>query len=148
MTTAGIDETIEPASWGSPVAESEIAAVEAWLPAPIPSAWQDYMQRGRWLRRGWLRSGAFVTLEPPAEARSLMQAWDEALDLHPGFYWLGTDGSRLIFCVDLRDLELGVIVTDIAASGWDDADRLGIPIEEFIRRIDDGTFEPYPATDS
>ncbi|MFI5624124.1 hypothetical protein ACIA03_11730 [Nocardioides sp. NPDC051685] len=146
MTSAGIDETIEPAIWGSPIPDSEIVTVETWLSAPIPSAWKGYLQRDQWLRHGWLRSGAFVTLEPPREAQSLMESWAEALDRHPGFYWLGTDGSRLILCVDLRDLDRGVVVTDIAAAGWHEADLLDISVEEFIRRIDEGTFEPYPAS--
>lgn len=145
VTSAGVDETIESATWGGSVPDSEIIAIETWLPAPIPSPWKEYLQRDQWLRRGWLRSGTFVTLEPPGEAQSLMQSWNEALELHPGFYWLGTDGSRLIFCVDLRNLDLGVMVTDIAAAGWDEADRLGISVPEFIRRLDDGTFEPFPA---
>ncbi|OIJ26227.1 hypothetical protein [Nocardioides luteus] len=145
MTPAGIDETIEPAIWGDPVPDDEIASVETWLSAPIPSPWRDYLRRDRWLRRGWLRSGAYVTLEPPREARSLMESWADALDRHPGFYWLGTDGSRLIFCVDLRDPDLGVMVTDIAAAGWDEADPLGLSVGEFVQRIDEGTFEPDTA---
>lgn len=142
MSAAGVDESAGAAEWGEAVDDREIADVEEWLGAPLPGAWRAYVQRERWFRRGWLRSGAYLILESPRDARSMMEAWDESLDLHPGFYQLGTDGSRLIYCVDLRDPDAGVLVTDIVAEGWEDADRLGLTVEEFVGRLDDGTLEP------
>lgn len=144
MTSAGVNEANGPATWGEPVPDSEIVDVQAWLGAPIPVAWKHYVQRKRWLRRGWLVSGTFVTLHSPYETRSSMLAWDEALEGHPGYYQLGTDGSRLLYCVDLRQIDLGVMITDIAAGDWDEADRTGLSLEQFIDRIDDGSFRPYP----
>lgn len=142
-TTPGADETRPAATWGEAVSGEEIAAIEGWLGAPLPDAWKTYLHRDRWLRNGWLKSGEFITLESPDEARSLMEAWNGALELHPGFYRLGTDGSRSIYCIDLRDITLGVIETDITAGGWNDAESLGISIEEFVGQIDDGTFSPH-----
>lgn len=144
MTSANVNETNGPATWGEPVPDSEILDVQAWLGASIPVAWKRYLHRASWLRRGWLASGTFLTLNSPHEARASMLAWDEALDGHPGYYQLGTDGSRLLYCVDLRDIGLGVMITDIAAGGWDEADHPGISLEQFIARIDDGSFRPYP----
>lgn len=143
MTTHGVDETRQAAIWGETVPDGEIAAVEEWLAAPLPDAWKAYLQRDRWLRSGWLRSGEFLTLESPDEAWALMEAWNGALELHPGFYLLGTDGSRSIYCVDLRNISLGVMETDIAAGDWAEAERLGISVEEFVRHIDEGTFSPH-----
>lgn len=148
MTPSAVDETRGAATWGGPVLEDEFLIVESALAAPLPLAWKDYLRRDRWLSRGWLRSGAFMTLLSPNEAQSLMSAWDEALDAHPGFYPLGTDGSRLLYCVDLTEPELGVMITDIAASGWDEAEIIDYTVEEFVASIDDGSFHPYPPADS
>ena len=61
-----------------------------------------------------------------------MDAWGEALALHPGIFVLGGDGSRDLWCVDLRDPDSGVLLTDIASSGWDDAEPLGLSVEQFV----------------
>ena len=120
--------------------QREIDEVEAWLGAPLPEAWVSFLRRDRRLARGWLASGDYIWLESPAEARELAEIGDEDGERFPGRYRLGTDGSRDIYSVDLRHPELGVLLTDIVSEGWNDAEPLGLSVEEFIGRIDDGTF--------
>lgn len=140
--STGVDESIEPAVWASAVSEQEIDDTERWLGASIPAAWTAFLRRDRRLVKGWLVSGDFIWLESPAEARELIHEWDETRERHPGVYRLGTDGSRDIYCIDLRHLELGVQLTDIVSAGWEDAEPLGLSVEAFVRRIDDGSFTP------
>ena len=142
MSASNVDETGEPASWGSSVPDSDFTAAESALTASIPVAWKTYLQREQWLSKGRLRSGTFVTLLSPTDAQGLMSAWDEALEAHPGFYPLGTDGSRNLYCLDLRSPELGVLLTDNSSGGWDEAESLNLSVEEFVAQIDNGTFRP------
>ena len=144
MSASTVDETNGPATWATSVADSDFAAAESALTASIPVAWKAYLQRERWLSKGWLVSGTFVTLLSPTDAQGLMSAWDEALEDHPGFYPIGTDGSRNLYCLDLRSPELGVLLTDISSGGWDDAESLTLSVEEFVAQIDKGTFRPSP----
>ena len=67
---------------------------------------------------------------------------------NPGIFFLGGDGSRDIWCTDLRKPEVGVLLTDIASSGWSDAEALGLTVPEFIADIDNGTFVPHPPLES
>lgn len=45
-----------------------------------------------------------------------------------------------MYCVDLDDPEQRVRLTDIASSGWHDAEDLGFTVGQFIRVLD-GTFD-------
>jgi len=139
-----VDESIRPAEWGASVPAEVLDQVEQMLGASLPKAWRAYVRRDRWLRRGWLESGNYVQLYAPDEALALMTAWEEALELHPGFYPLGGDGSRDMYCLDLRDQDPMVQLTDIASSGWDDAEPLHLSVAQFVAAIDEGSFRPYP----
>lgn len=74
-----------------------------------------------------------------------MVAWTPAWKRHPGFYLLGSDGSRDMYCVDLDDQQHCVRLTNIVSSGWHDAEELGLTVDQFICALDDGTFDGPPA---
>jgi hypothetical protein len=139
-----VDESIQPAEWGTAVPAEVLDHVEQTLGVRIPDAWRGYVRRDRWLRRGWLESGNYVQLNALDEALAIMTAWGEALGLHPGFYLLGGDGSRDMYCLDLRDRDPMVQLTDIASSGWHDAEPIHLSVAQFVAAIDDGSFQPYP----
>jgi hypothetical protein len=75
----------------------------------------------------------------------VMTAWSPAIDLHPGLFLLGGDGSREMYGINLDEPGLGVVALDVVSSGWADAPRLKMSLEQFITRIDDGTFDPLSA---
>jgi cell wall assembly regulator SMI1 len=104
-----VDESIQPAEWDTPVPAEVLDQVEQMLGVRLPEAWRAYVRRDRWLRRGWLESGDYVQLHAPDEALALMAAWGAALELHPGFYPLGGDGSRDMYCVDPRPRPAGAV---------------------------------------
>jgi hypothetical protein len=119
--------------------------VETDLGRALPSAWREFMQRERWREEGWLKSGAFVQVYEPRRALEVMTAWSPAIDLHPGLFLLGGDGSREMYGINLDEPGLGVVALDVVSSGWADAPRLNMSLEQFITRIDDGTFDPLSA---
>lgn len=137
-----VDESNSPARWGASVSDATIEAVESALGRELPSAWCRFLQRERWLEEGWLESGAFVQLYEPSWAMGMMEAWSPAIDLHPGLFLLGGDGSREMYGVNLDRVEQGVMSVDLASSGWDDVEPLDMSLEQFIASIDDGTFDP------
>jgi hypothetical protein len=50
-----------------------------------------------------------------------------------------------MYGVNLDEPDLGVVSVDLASSGWDDVEPLDISVEQFVARIDDGTFDPLSA---
>jgi hypothetical protein len=141
---AVVDESIQPAEWGQPVNDDDFAAVESRLRTVIPTAWREYLQSEQWLREGWLESGDYVQLFDPVEALDRLDAWGEATSLHPGIFFLGGDGSRNLYCVDLRDHEPAVQLTDIASSGWHDMEPLLASVQEFVHAVRTGDFRVSP----
>jgi hypothetical protein len=139
-----VDGGIQPAEWGTAVPAEVLDHVEEMLGVRLPEAWRGYVRRDRWLRRGWLESGSYVQLDAPDEALAIMAAWGEALDLHAGFYLLGGDGSRDMYCLDLRDHEPMVQLTDITSSGWRDAQPTNLSVAQFVAAIDEGSFPAVP----
>lgn len=103
------------------------------------------MQRERWLEEGWLESGAFIQLWEPSRALDLMLAWSPSVDLHPGLFVLGGDGSREMYCINLEDPCQEVVAVDLVSSGWNDAEPLSLSVEQFVASIDLGTFDPLKA---
>ena len=139
-----VDERNQPARWGERVDDDVVAAAERRLGHPLPGAWRAYLQGSRWLREGWLESGEFVQLFDPGEVLDQLDAWGEATSRHPGVYFLGGDGSRNLYCVDLRDPEPAVQLTDIASGGWQDMEPLLDSVEAFVEAIRTGSFSAYP----
>ena len=136
-----VDDSISPARWGASVSDATIEAVAGALGRELPSAWCRFLQRERWLEEGWLESGAFVQLYEPSRAMGMMEAWSPAIDLHPGLFLLGGDGSREMYGVNLDRVEQGVMSVDLVSSGWVDVEPLDMSLEQFIASIDDGTFD-------
>lgn len=126
-----VDESLEPARWGEPVSDDVITAAEGQLRSRLPPAWRTYVQSRRWLRRGWLDSGDYVHLYDPEESLELLEAWGNSTQLHPGIYFLGGDGSRSIYCIDLREAEPAVQLTDMVGGGWHDAEVMLDSVEQF-----------------
>jgi hypothetical protein len=110
----------------------------------LPGSWREYLQGERRLREGWLESGDYVQVFDPSEALDRLDAWGEATQHHPGIYFLGGDGSRDLYCIDLRDPESAVQLTDIASGGWHDVEPLLPSVETFVEAIRDGSFRAYP----
>jgi hypothetical protein len=53
---------------------------------------------------------------------------------------LGTDGSRIMLVVDVRDRLSTVMLIDITTESWADAVPQ-MPIAQFIGQVEAGTFE-------
>lgn len=139
-----VDESEQQARWGEPVSDGFIADAEQRLGVRLPAAWRDHLQGGRWWREGWLRSGQYLQCYAPDEALGLLEAWGEGAQRLPGIYLLGGDGSRDCYCVDLRDRQPTVQLTDITSSGWHEAEPLLASVQAFVDAVCDGTFRAYP----
>ncbi|WP_250037073.1 hypothetical protein [Paractinoplanes maris] len=132
-TPAGV--IVEEADYRGPVPEGEFAGEPE-----LPKAWREYLRSSSWLRRGWLPSGKYVWLYPPAEADRLLSIW-EAEGTHPGIALIGGDGGLENFVLDLRQDPAPVLLVSNASQGWDDAVVQAADVETFLARIDDGTFD-------
>jgi hypothetical protein len=138
---------IEEAEYRGPVADQEFTDAEQALGRALPAAWRTYLQRDSWFRRGWLTSGAHVCLHSPREMLASHDAWDDAIDEHPGIAIIGGDGSREQLALDLRSDPAPVLLVDITSNGWDDATRQADDVSQLLDHIEAGTFEfaNYPA---
>jgi hypothetical protein len=126
---------VEEADWRGPVPDAEFADGP-----DLPAAWRAYLRSSSWLRRGWLPSGKYVWLYPPAEARQLLAIW-ETESTHPGIALIGGDGGLENFVLDLRQNPTPVLLVSNASESWHDAVVQSVDVESFIARIEDGTFD-------
>ncbi len=131
----------EEAEYRGPVADKEIIDSERRLGRSLPAAWRDYLRGPSWFRRGWMASGYYVWLYTPREMLDLQEAWNEAIDVHPGIAIIGSDGSREQLVLDLRQDPAPVLLIDITSSGWDSAIGQVDDVSLLIERIEAGIFE-------
>ncbi|GAB3939542.1 hypothetical protein GCM10027614_21970 [Micromonospora vulcania] len=131
----------EEADYRGPVSDQEFTEAGEALGRPLPAAWRSYLQGEAWLRRGWMTSGSYVWLNTPSEMLDVQDAWGEATDDHPGIAIIGGNGSREQLVLDLRCDPAPVLLVDISSAGWDSAFRQADTVDEFVQRIEAGTFE-------
>jgi hypothetical protein len=131
----------EEADYRGPVADAEFAEAEKVLGRALPGAWREYLQRGSWLRRGWLESGSFVWLNAPSEMLDLQDAWGDATAAHPGIAIIGGDGSREQLVLDLRADPAPVLLADISSDGWKAAIPQFADVGRLVAAIEDGSFK-------
>jgi len=128
------------AEYRGPVPDADFAAAEAALGHELPAPWREYLQGSSWLRQGWLDSGAFVTLYPPAGTVEATQAWGEAPTRHPGVAIIGGDGTGEQVALDLRSNPAPVVLVNTASAGWTDAILQVENVTAFIDAIENGSF--------
>ncbi|MGK5677772.1 hypothetical protein [Actinoplanes sp. URMC 104] len=126
---------VEEADYRGPVPEPEFADGPE-----LPEAWRRYLRSPSWLRRGWLPSGKYIWLYPPAQARQILRIW-ETEGTHPGIALIGGDGGLENFVVDLRQDPAPVLMVSNASEGWDDAVVQAPDVATFVARVEDGTFD-------
>ena len=130
----------EVADYRGPVSDQEFADAHQALGTALPARWRAYLQGASWFRRGWMTSRTYVWLNTPREMLELHQAWDGSTEAHPGIAIIGGDGSREQLVLDLRSDPAPVLLVDITSSGWDDAIRQADTVDEFVDKIEAGTF--------
>jgi hypothetical protein len=135
-----VGAVIEEAEYRGPASDQEFADAEKALGRALPAAWRTYMQGESWFRRGWMTSGAYVSLNTPLEMLKLHDAWDQSTEIHPGVAIIGGDGSREQLVLDLRTDPAPVLLVDITSSGWDSAIGQADDVSQLIDRIEAGTF--------
>lgn len=108
--------------------------------AALPAEWRAYLQSDSWLRRGLLASGKYVWLYPPAEGRAVLAIW-EAEERFPGIALIGGDGGLENFVFDLRQDPAPVLMVSNASESWDDAIVQAPDAKDFVKRLEDGTFD-------
>ncbi|GLH99186.1 hypothetical protein [Phytohabitans aurantiacus] len=126
---------VEMADYRGPVPEEE-------LDPALPAAWRDYLAGPSWLRRGWLDSGCYLWLYPPAEGAELLDAWGEpSIAAHPGIAIIGGDGGREHLALDLRADPVPVMMVEITSGGWEGSVRQAPDVASFLARVEAGTFD-------
>ncbi|MFG1991261.1 hypothetical protein ACGFJ7_14925 [Actinoplanes sp. NPDC048988] len=106
----------------------------------LPAEWRAYLQSPSWFRRGLLASGKYVWLYPPAEGREILAIW-EAEERFPGIALIGGDGGLENFVFDLRQDPAPVLMVSNASESWADAVVQAPDAADFIKRLEDGTFD-------
>lgn len=130
---------IEEARYHGPVSDQDFTGTDA-ATGPLPQAWRAYLQGPSWFRRGWMTTGDFVDLLPPADSLEITNAWKGTAERFPGLQILGTDRSRELIVTDARDASQQILLADITCAGWQDAIPQGCDVVRFIERVDAGTF--------
>ncbi|MCW6007113.1 hypothetical protein K1W54_21390 [Micromonospora sp. CPCC 205371] len=126
---------VEMSDYRAPVPNEE-------LDPALPAAWHDYLAGPSWLRRGWLDSGCYLWLYPPAEAAELLDAWGEpSRAAHPGIAIIGGDGGREHIALDLRADPAPVMLVEITSGGWAGSVRQADDVASFLARVEASTFD-------
>jgi hypothetical protein len=140
LTKAVIGDICEEAQYQRGVAQRDVDAVRDAFGELVPSAWRDMVSAPTWLRRGWMATGAYVDLHPPAEAIRVTQSWMREMVFHPGALVIGADGSRRHLVIDLREQDPPVHLVEDSSTGWDDTVVQARSVGELVQRLEIGDF--------
>jgi hypothetical protein len=116
--------------------EAEFEAAKTALGQAIPATWRSYLQNSCWFYRGWMRTGAYVWLYPPAMSAELSSD-----ALCPGMFVIGGDGASEQLVVDLRDQSPRVMLANVVRTGWQETFVQAPSLTSFLAKIEAGTFE-------
>lgn len=134
MNAAIVGAIQEIAEYRAPIPSAEFETAEKILGRPIPERWKRFLQEPSWFRRGWLSDECYLQLYRPAESLGVLRK------THPGIYPIGTDGSRETLALDLRTERPGVTLVTLDSPGWQDAIPQADSVDEFLRRVEEGSF--------
>ena len=130
----------ESAEYRGPVPASELETAELALGHALPQAWREYLQQPSWLRSGWLSDDCFIRLNTPSESTSLAEVWEPSTSRHPGILFIGSDGAGEHLAVDARAASPPVVAVTNTSSDWKEAIEQAPSLEDFRRRVEDGSF--------
>ncbi len=140
LTRSVVGDISEEAQYQRGASPSEVDAVRHAFGELVPNAWRAMVQAGAWLRRGWMATGAYVDLHPPADAIRVTQTWTREMLYHPGALAIGSDGAQRLLVVDLREDDPPVRSLDPASTGWDDTVVQARSVAEFAEALETGHF--------
>lgn len=140
LTRSIVGDISEEAQYQRGASQREVDAVRHAFGELVPSAWRAMVQAGVWLRRGWMSTGAYVDLHPPADAIRVTQQWTREMLYHPGALAIGTDRAQRLLVVDLREDDPPVRSVHVASTGWDDSVVQSRSVGEFAQRLEAGDF--------
>lgn len=129
------------AEYSGPITDLEIRNAEAALKLTFPNAWREFIQRDAWFRRGWMKTGAYVSLYTPSESVEYWRAWGASAAERPGMIIIGGDGAAELLTVDARQSDPPVTLTPNVSAGWEGSIEQAASISAFIAAISDGSFE-------
>ncbi len=140
LTKAIVGDISEEAQYQQGVTQPEVDAVRDAFGELVPQAWRDMVTATSWLRRGWMTTGAYVDLHPPADAIRVTQGWTQELVYHPGVLIIGSDGHGCRLAIDLRDDDPPVLLLHPSSTGWDDTVVQAPSVKAFAERLEIGDF--------
>jgi hypothetical protein len=140
LTKAIIGDICEEAQYCRGVADSEVDAVRDAFGELVPEAWRDMVTAASWLRRGWMATGTYVDLHPPADAIRATQSWMREMVFHPGALVIGSDGQHRHLVIDLREDDPAVHLVEDSSTGWDDTIVQASSVRDLARRLEVGDF--------
>lgn len=140
LTKAIVGDISEEAQYQRGASSCEVDAVRDAFGELVPDAWRAMVQASGWLRRGWMATGAYVDLHPPAEAVRVTQTWTRELLYHPGVLIIGSDGAERRLGIDLREDDPPVRSLDPASTGWDDTVVQAPSVADFAEALETGHF--------
>ncbi|GAB3593224.1 hypothetical protein GCM10027446_15180 [Angustibacter peucedani] len=140
LTKAIVGDISEEAQYQRGASAPEVDAVRDAFGELVPEAWRDMVQAPGWLRRGWMATGAYVDLHPPADAIRVTQDWTREMLYHPGVLLIGSDGADRRLAIDLREDDPPVRSLDPASTGWDDTVVQSGSVRAFADQLEVGDF--------
>jgi hypothetical protein len=140
LTKAVVGHVNEEAQYQRGATDAEVDAVRWAFGEPVPDGWRAMVTAPSWLRRGWMITGAYVNLHPPADAVRVTQAWTREMVYHPGVLIIGSDGRAGRLAIDLREPDPPVHLLDEASTGWDDTVVQAPCVAAFVEQLELGDF--------
>jgi hypothetical protein len=140
LTKATVGDICEEAQYQRGVEHREVDAVRDAFGELVPEAWRAMVTAPCWLRRGWMATGAYVDLHPPALAVAATQAWTREMVFHPGGLVIGRDLQRRHLVIDLREDDPPVRLVEDSSTGWDDSVVQAASVRLLAERLELGDF--------
>ncbi len=140
LTKAIIGDICEEAQYQRGVGQDEVDAVRAAFGELVPEPWRAMVTAPSWLRRGWMATGAYVDLHPPADAVRVTQSWTQEIVFHPGALVIGSDGLHRHLVIDLREDDPPVHLIEDSSTGWDDTVVQAPSVTVLAERLEIGDF--------
>jgi hypothetical protein len=140
LTKSLVGDINEEAQYQRGVEQAQVDAVQDAFGWPVPQAWREMVTASGWLRRGWMLSGAYVELHPPADAIRVTREWTGEMIYHPGVLVIGSDGADRRLAVDLREDDPAVHLVEPSSVGWDDTVVQAPSVRVLAHRLETGDF--------
>jgi hypothetical protein len=130
----------EIAEYRGSVPEDDLKAAESALKYSLPDSWKRYLRQASWFSRGFPSEECFLQLYTPAQSVDISGSWRSSTGSKEMVFILGSDGGGEYIALDLASPSPKVMLIATVTSGWSEAIEQSATVEEFVLRLEDGSF--------